>query len=295
MPALNTSPSGDNPGETDASGPDHALVAAFLDHLSNTHSSRSVRRYGAAARHFLVWLARSGTPIARVDESLVDRFTRHQCSCPSFGPHALQASDYIDRIRRFIRFLEDCGDIPVIHDLHDLPGHLIRFAAHLKVVGYSPGNQRGYRAEAEHLACWLRLSRIRWCDAGDIVLDRFIRHDCHCPIRRKRGALADRTGAAHRRRGAQRFICFLRKGGAIPPAPVIPGLPENPLLSEFRIWLKQHRGATDTTIQRYLGEVSRWLSTLGRDPAACDAATIRNVVLDHPPLGSRPSFRCLRK
>jgi hypothetical protein len=109
-----------------------------------------------------------------VDESVIDRFSKHQCSCPSFSPHALQNRDYSDRVRRFVRFLEERGDIPVPRDIDDLAGHLIRFADHLEAVGYGSCCQRGYRATAEHLASWLRLSRIRWCDVDDIVLDRFM-------------------------------------------------------------------------------------------------------------------------
>ena len=108
------------------------LVAAFLDHLTNAHSVRSRRRYGAVARHLLVWLARSGVPVSQVDENVVDRFSKHQCRCPSFSPHALEPRDDSDRGRRFVRFLEERVDIPVLRDFHDLPGHLLRFAGHLR-------------------------------------------------------------------------------------------------------------------------------------------------------------------
>ena len=241
MTAVETFTAGAHQGAPDASSPSDLLVAAFLDHLTNAHSVRSRRRYGAVARHLLVWLARSGVPVSQVDENVVDRFSKHQCRCPSFSPHALEPRDYSDRARRFVRFLEERGDIPVLRDVDDLPGHLLRFAGHLEAVGYSSCCQRGYRAAAEHLACWLRLSRIRWCDVDDVVLDRFIRHDCRCPIRRKRGALAVRSGPATRRRGAQHFLCFLQKNGVVPPAAPIPQQAENPFLSEYRAWLERHR------------------------------------------------------
>jgi len=140
------------------------------------------------------------------------------------------------------------------------------------------------------------LSRIRWCEVDDAVLDRFISHDCRCPIRRKRGALAVRSGPANRRRGAQHFLHFLQKNGAVQPRTPIPQQVENPLLSEYRVWLERHRGAAAKTaaaktIERYIGEASRWLPALGPDPAAFDAATIRKVVLDQDPQRARASVR----
>jgi integrase len=266
-------------------------VAAFLDQLADGGSYRSRRRYGAAVRHFLAWVVRSGISVSQVDQSLVDRFDKHQCSCSGFNPHAFQDRDYSGRVRRFVRFLEDRGDVPVSYDIDDLAGHLIRFADHLAATGYGSCVRRGYRAAAEHLACWLRLSRVRWCDVDDIVLDRFIHHDCRCPIRRKRGALAVRSGPANRRRGAQHFLCFLQKNGALPPTAPVPQQAENLLLSEYRIWLERHRGAAAKTIERYIGEASRWLPALGLNPAAFDASTIRKVVLDQDPLRARASVR----
>lgn len=66
---------------------------------------------------------------------------------------------------------------------------------------------------------------------------------------------------------------------------------EDPRLSAFRVWLKQHCGTTDETINRYLYEVKRWLPALGPDPAAYDVAAIRSVVLNQAPSRSRSSVR----
>ena len=275
--------------EADTPAPD-VLVRAFLDHLRGTCASVTLWRYGAAVRHFVFWLDRCRIPLTSVDDTVVDRFARHQCRCPRYNPRALGSPLYVSNVRRFVRFLEDRGDIPVIDNI-DLAGHLAAFAGHLEALGYSLVIRSGYPSEAEHFACWLRLSRIRWCDVDDVVLERFARHDCHCPICRKRGVLAERTGSAHRRRGAGRFIGFLRERGAIPPAVVRSGPTEDPRLAAFRIWLRQHHGTADETIRRYLQEASRWLPALGSDPTAYDAVTIRSVVLDQGPLRSHASVQ----
>ena len=200
-------------------------------------------------------------------------------------------SDCVGRVRRFVRFLEDRGEIPTVDDVDDIDRHLADFVRHLEAVGYSLFNRCGSRSEAEHLAVWLRLSRIRCHDVDEAIIERFAQHDCRCPIKRKRGKLVEATGLAHRRRGALRFIDFLRERGTIPPVSVVSPPIEEPRVSAFRVWLQRHRGATDETLRRYLQETSRWASGLGDDPAIYNAATIRAVVLNQEPARSRASLR----
>jgi site-specific recombinase XerD len=266
------------------------LVLGFLDHLRGTRAAGTLWSYGAAARHFLFWLAQRGIPVISVDDTVVGRFARHRCRCHRYNPRALSGPLYLSRVRKFGCFLEERGDIPTNDNL-DATAHLADLADHLDAVGYSGVSRRGYRSEAEHFACWLRLTRVQWRDVNDEVVDRFARHDCHCPIRRKRGVLADRTGSAHRRRGASRFIGFLQRRAVILPVGRRSEPVEDPRLSAFRVWLRHHRGASGETVRRYLQEASRWLPALGVDPTAYDAATIRNVVLDQDPGRSRTSVQ----
>src|SRR5262245_6735559 len=110
------SPSPSHPAEAGRVDPRHALVAAFLDHLRGPRPSRTLPlySYGGAARHFLLWLNRHRIPLACVDNTVVDRFARHRCRCSGYSAHALAGAAYVSRVRRFVRFLEDRGDIPVV-------------------------------------------------------------------------------------------------------------------------------------------------------------------------------------
>jgi len=267
-----------------------ALVSAFLEHLPRTRSLSTFRQYSSAARHFLGWLEERRIPLTSVDDAIVSRFTRHGCRCPRYSAEQLSNPEYVSRVRRFVRFLEDRGDISIADDIEHIGAHLAAFAHHLSAVGYGLVSQRGYRSEAEHFVCWLRLSRIRWREVDAIVVDRFASHDCHCAIRRKR-KLTEGTGPAHRRRGARRFIGFLQECGAIPQTTMVCEPTEDPRFTAFRNWLRRHRGAADETIRRYLHEASRWLPALGRDPSDYDAATIRDVVLNQDAERSRGSVR----
>ena len=276
--------------EQDAPAPDYALASAFLESLRSFRSG-ALQTDQSAARHFLTWLHKSRIPLSGVDEAIVERFARHRCRCGRYRARQLKTSAYLGRVRRFVCFLEERGHIHVVKDIERIDAHLADFARHLDTLGYSQVCRRSYQSEAEHLAVWLRLSRVLWRDVDDAVIERFAQHDCRCPIKRKRGKVVEGTGFARRRRGARGFIDFLRRRDAIPPVSAEPTFVEEPRLSAFRIWLKRHRGTTDETIRRYLQEVSRWASALGPDPAAFDAATIRAVVLDQAPSRSRASVR----
>ena len=270
--------------------PNDHLASAFLAHLRAAGASGPLGHYLSSSRHFLFWLSRQGIPISGVNSLSVDRFARHRCHCSRYSGPAHRVRDYVGRVRRFVRFLEDRGDIPVVPDVDHVDRYLVDFATHLQTIGYSLVTQRGHRSEAEHFTVWLRTSCIRWHDVDDSVIGRFGEHNCNCPIWRKRGQLVEPTGSAHRRRGARRFIAFLRDHDAIAPAGKAPLL-EEPSLSAFRHWLKQHRGATDATIRRYTQEALRWLPTLATGSANREAATIRGIVLDQGPQRSRTSIR----
>jgi site-specific recombinase XerD len=274
-----------------AAEPREALITAFLHHLRSKGYSGWSRRYRALARHFLLWLDRRRIPLVSVDETIIDRFARHRCCCPRYSSPAFSSTVYLSHVRRFICFLEDRGEIPVVDDLAGITSHLAAFADRLEAEGYSVVSQRGYRYEAEHFACWLRLSRVPWHDVNDIIISRFGQHHCRCLIHRQRGISVKVTGAAHRRRSARRLLRFLEERGAIIPASAPSGPSEEPCLSAFRGWLKRDRGLADRTVQLYVREASRWLAALGTDPIAYDAATIRSVVMNQGPLRSRASVR----
>lgn len=266
------------PSSTDA-------VTAFLEPLRGTASFID---YGRAARHFLHWLDRRRLPLASVDATTVARFAKHQCHCSRYSPAQLRNPVYLGHVGRFVRFLEDRGDIPVTDSVEDVRPYLSLYADRLTSLGFCPGARRIHYSAAEHFAAWLRLSRLRWDDVDDTIVERFVRHTCRCSLGRK-GAKLQESGAGKRRRGAHRFLTFLREQGVIPVTFRAP--PTDLHLSAYPTWLRQHCGVTDETIARYASEVSRWLATLGADAAAYDAVAIRNVVLSQGPSRSRSSVR----
>ncbi|GEM_PF-941786 len=244
--------------------------------------------YACAARHFLCWLNLQGIQITAVDSAVVRRFADHDCSCPRYS--AAQARDpyYVNRVRRFVRFLEDRGDIPVINDIADLGQHLRRYAEQLASLGYNRWSQRRLNSVAEHLGLWLQASRIGWHDVNASVVERFVHHDCGCAEGRKSGEIT-KTGLQKRRLGAVRFLAFLQESDTVSLSPLKPR--QDPAAEAFGDWLRHHRGATERTVESYVFIAARFLPALGPDPSAYDVAILRQIVLDQPAGFSRAAVR----
>lgn len=75
--------------------------------------------------------------------------------------------------------------------------------------------------------------------------------------------------------GARRFLMFLREVGVAPDVrPVVP-----PLEARFRNWMRQHRGASDVTLDGYARVIGQLLEVMGSEPHFYAAAQLRAFVL----------------
>jgi site-specific recombinase XerD len=269
-----------------------SMVGRFVADRVTGRSAQSKALARSSARHFLRWLGDRHVPIEAIDDDVVARFGRHRCRCPRYSPRQLREPAYLSQVRRFVCFLEDEGAISVPGEPALVGTHVETFAQQLGALGYSRVTRLGYCAQARHFATWLRLSRIGGADIDGEVIERFADHDCGCPVTAKRGVRAPVTGSAHRRRGARRFAVYLQEIGAIPPLKEATGwLPEDVRLSAFRSWLERDHGATEATVRRYTGEASRWLPTLGADPARYTATVIRSLAIAQGATRSQASLR----
>ena len=91
------------------------LLGDFLERRAAVgHSADSLKRGRINCRHFLVWLHQSRTPMAEMDNKVVDRFLDHDCLCPDF-PSLSQCRDrarYVIPIKAFTKFLTARGVAP---------------------------------------------------------------------------------------------------------------------------------------------------------------------------------------
>lgn len=256
--------------------PSHdALFTAFLSSLSVDEGTACAVLFGAAVRHFMFWLGLRRISIDAVDDHIARRFEKHRCRCPGYSAQVpAYKADIAARVRRFVRFLEDQGFIAVADGIDDFGRHLADYSDVIDGLQFAKGVSQAYRSEAEHFAAWLRITRRSWADIDDTIIDHYATHDCRCPVWRKRGKLVA-TGTKRRRRCARHLVEFLRGRGVIPS--VEPVADDDPHMSAYLTWLKQHRGASDETIRRYRADIARMMPMLG-EPSQWDAAALRRAL-----------------
>tara|TARA_R110000772_G_C13298622_1_gene438687 strand:+ start:129 stop:1355 length:1227 start_codon:yes stop_codon:yes gene_type:complete len=75
---------------------------------------------------------------------------------------------------------------------------------------------------------------------------------------------------------AKLFISFLEDRHGLPRVPI---KPMNPLAAEYTTWAREQRGIAETTLNTYLTAITAFVETLGDDPAAYDAGTIRAFMI----------------
>ena len=110
METKNVKVDGRRHQESGACGP---LVEAFLNQLRGLgHPPTTVGYYSGSVRHFVAWLNRSGDVLADVDDNVVQQFANHHCQCVGIGRNRRPSADYVNRVRRFVRFLAALGVVP---------------------------------------------------------------------------------------------------------------------------------------------------------------------------------------
>ena len=85
----------------------------------------------------------------------------------------------------------------------------------------------------------------------------------------------------HSLTAAALFIQFLQECGVLPP-PAIPASATDlwPLIREFRSWMRQHRGLTETTLDVYQPIITELLTALGGDPRLYTTEALRGFALE---------------
>src|SRR6201984_1902116 len=89
-----------------------SLVETFAEHVVTLGYSRlTVTGFSEAARHFCDWLCRCGIALNDIDEAIVEQFARHRCQCPGGRRGKCVSRRYVNRVRRFVRFLAEPGGV----------------------------------------------------------------------------------------------------------------------------------------------------------------------------------------
>lgn len=110
-------------------------IAAFDEELIGLGHTR-LTRLGItdAARHFAAWLNLAGILPANVDEEVVTRFAVHDCRCGGYRRHSRLSRSYVNRTRRFVRFLvvQEIAGKPPTSSVNAVPESVTAFQDFLR-------------------------------------------------------------------------------------------------------------------------------------------------------------------
>lgn len=264
--------------------PSAKCLAEFHDYLDQArYGPETIHRSLGSARHFLVWLRRSGGELRSVDDTVLRRFRDHDCTCPPhkgggglYKRHVPPSPLTIQHVQRLVTFLEVSGRTQHLGELDTGQRIIQEYMDWVASEGHTPNVIAQYCGSARHLLTWLHRCRIPMKDLTADVLDSFFEHDCLCP-----GTF---SGFATRASNdtvfcIRKFARFLASRGLVPDVHIIRKKPLNPELHTFHTWLRQNRGVGESTVRDYDREVSSLLDDLGKDPRKYDTALVRKVLL----------------
>ena len=163
----------------------------------------------------------------------------------------------------------------MLADLQSGPSgpYLDGYAAALGRQGYSADAAVRYLRAAAHLG---HVVARQGAMPGDMDLAAFSEHlrSCRCPR-----AMGGRRNH-HIIFGARLFRQHLVEIGVCRSAPAALQRAEPCLVADFKVWLRKHRGASDSTIKLYARDASLLMEALGDDPERWEPAAIRSFFLD---------------
>ena len=151
--------------------------------------------------------------------------------------------------------------------------YLDGFAAALERQGYSVATAVRYLRAAAHLG---HVVARKDAMPSDIDLAAFSEHlrTCRCPR-----AVGGRRNH-HTIFGARLFRQHLVEIAVCRPAAAALQHAEPCLVAFFKVWLRKHRGASDSTIKLYARDAAHLMAALGDDPERWEPATVRSFFLD---------------
>ena len=246
------------------------------------------------ARHFLFWLEKDGTKFEAVDDAVLQRFSRHECTCSVMGGSqwpGLRRRRVMTGALKLVRFLELNGQIPHPGELQRGFQLLERFLERLEAEDFKPSAVAGYRHTCGHFLIWLHQVRTKLEEVDFHTVSRFAEHDCLClgaPFRNPIKPFKGRRVASR----VQQFFRFLADRQAVRALPV-PNPQPNDALERFRDWLRRHRALGDASIRIYTRNVATLLDDLGEDPGIYSAALVRDVMLEKLSEASLPHAQSL--
>lgn len=151
--------------------------------------------------------------------------------------------------------------------------HVTQFAVKLRSVGYTPSSITSILRTLAAWTDWMKQKGYDLSQAAE-ALD-----ECAAELRASPRVHYARGPSRASLSAARNFVRYLREEEVIPTPPPRPTPSQRwPLVGEFRLWMKQHRGLTDSTLDIYVDVIADFLEALGDDPHVYEARQLRAFV-----------------
>lgn len=110
----------------------------FTKELSkNGYTDLTTQLYYDSVAHFGTWLHKKHVSLKNINSDIIDLFAKHRCRCPGGRKKEVVSKTYVNRVKYFVSYLQQCDIIPNPSDStrNQLPSLLIKFKESL----YSQG------------------------------------------------------------------------------------------------------------------------------------------------------------
>jgi integrase/recombinase XerD len=153
--------------------------------------------------------------------------------------------------------------------------HIDAFAGWLHLNGYKPISIASLLRSLAGWTDWMLAAGF----TAQALLPGF--EACKVAMLGEQRVLRRRGPNHHSLTAAAVFIRFLQHQGELPLPVTQPSVTDRwPVLGDFRLWMRQHRGLTETTLDVYQWILVRLLDALGNDTSFYSAEALRAFVLD---------------
>ena len=261
------------------------VLPAYETHLTNQGCSAGfLSKLTGTARHLITWLTVSESDVAALDIRGVDGFLSHDCRCPAaFRSQRDEPSAW--HAHRVLEYLLETGQAAMPSCIDTGGGLVEAFAGTLTAQGYREATVRCFRSSCRHLIVWLYRSDLTLAEFDSGVLQQFLDHDCACQHPRFFSRPHAFSGSRRVQAMLVRFARFLVHRGVVADWPV-QDAGSGPHVGAFLGWMRQHRGARETTLRKYGRSLRALLPRLGDDPGTYDAVSVRTAMLERAQAGS---------
>lgn len=250
-------------------------IDAFIELIGHRGS---ILTYRASIRHFLTWLSKNNKAIVTANLQTIEEYTEHTCGV-ACGARYSAISD-TKPIVRFLIFLQFQGEIQDCGWTQEFPDCCESFKSKLISEGVSYRISNNCAKTSLHFVIWMILSGVRRSSVASSDVQAFVKHECRCGVASNIGR-PTRELQADRERNAERFLRFLLGKSILFEKGQLIGRRDQLSLTDvmvrYSIWLSEHRGLRNSTINSYLFDIAKWLPQLGQDATKYSAQQIRIV------------------